>query len=476
MKKIIFLLSISFASLVSANDEVSRLKKCYSIFVREALPQNHDALARVRSGKISGTDACMEIFDTAQLGSNDQISKNNDGSYNATGMKVLKTFNNLHRGFFGLSDFMVQLEFGDWGTQEVTDPNEPAYHFTYVAFKKDEQYSKIITRNSGLRGVRNSSKSVRTRRVYDFQPFDFQAGHPDTVDSSLLIPWMPQQLVETGLLVGITADNRQNPAPTLVHNLASYTGYNMNEHFGAGVIGTQAFLLSATQINFNEHLKFSDGGLVTNRKWSKRVFSDLLCRDIPVLRNVDVVREVNINSSLSFRQGISCMGCHSSMDPMAGTIRNVMTLSTGRTDFGVARNVRFFAARTPDLGHMDIPSQSGNPDFSRSPATGRLKYRTYDGKLISEDVADLSELGDAIAAQDDLYACAAKRYFYFLTGVNVPLFDIGDINSPQMSAGEMAARDIIIRYGQELKAHQSVRTLIRTIVSSPTFINAADGI
>ena len=418
----------------------------------------------------------MEIFDTAQLDSNDQISRNNDGTHNETGMKVLKTFNTLHRSFFGLSDYMLQLEFNDFGTQEVTDPNEPAYHFTYVAFKKNEQYSKIITRDSGLRGLRKSSKGVRTRRVYDFQPFDFQTGHPDSGDTNLLIPWMPQQLVETGLLVGITADNRRNPAPNLIYNLAPFAGYEMNEHFGAGVIGTQAFLLSSTQINFNEHLKYSDGGLITNRRWSKRVFNDLLCRDIPVLRNADVVREVSINSNLSFRQGISCMGCHSSMDPMAGTIRNVMTLSTGRTDLGVARNVRFFAARTPDMGHMDIPTQTGNPDFSRSPATGRLKYRSYDGKLINEDVSDLPHLGDALAAQDDLYVCAAKRYFYFLTGVNVPLFDVGDINSPQMSAGEAAARATVVRYGQDLKAHQSVRTLIRTIVSSPTFINAADGI
>src|SRR5690606_27285125 len=76
--------------------------------------------------------------------------------------------------------------------------------------------------------------------------------------------------------------------------------------------------------------------------------------------------------------------------------------------------------------------------------TGRLFYRGYDGSLIKEDIENIEHLGEAIIEKNDFYACAAKRHFKFLTGIDVNLDDSGDINFPSLSKSEKKYRDRVI--------------------------------
>lgn len=473
---IITLWALSLNALASVTDEALRFKKCYSLFVREVLPQTHPLLLEVKSARLSGTDACMRLFDQGALGANNEIRKDSTGAYDATAQKIIRTFNHLHQSFFELTDYSgLLMTSTELATLDVIDVNESSYHLTYTLLKPNEPYHKVITRDHSFWSLRYSQQPVRTRRLWDFNPFTFRTGDPRNGDQSLHTPWAPEHLPETGLLVGIKPAGI-NPAPVMLGVNATYTGADMNQHFGAGVIGTQAYLLSATQVNFGDVLRFSDGGLMVNRRWSKRVFNDLLCRQIPVLRSTDIVSDVNMNSNLSFRKGFSCMGCHSTMDPMAGTLRNITSTPTISADSGYVSGVRFFVQREPDMPAADYPVMGGNADFYRSPASGRLKYRNYEGRLVSHDVQSLQELGEAIAEEDDLYACAAKRYYEFLTGIPHTMNDPGDFNTPKPTPGEALVRERIIHLGQELKQHQNLRELFRSIIQSETFLSPSQGV
>ena len=474
----IFVFFILIGTLTSTHagvtEEVMRFKKCYALFVREN-PASSPLLAQVKSGSISGTAGCMQLLDKGTLGSDDEIQKVS-GVHDEVGMKVLKTFNILHQSFFEMASYATLMDSAEYGTQDIIDANEQAYHLTYVLLKRNEQYKNIVTRNTTLKSIRKSDKSQRTKRVHDFGPMIFYSGNIHDGDSNNYRQWIPDFVTPTGKLVGITPLHDNNPAPTMPAPNNEYGGHDMNRHFGAGVIGTQSYLLANTAITFNESQRFSDGGIIVNRRWSKAVFGDLLCRPVPVLRNSDAVAEVNMNSNLPFRKGISCMGCHSSMDPMAGVLRNVMTLGTSRSDAGGHPAVRFFAKRDPSMGFIDHPVTDGNADYSKGLPDGRLRYRSFDGKLISEQVNDLDDLGEAIAAQEDLYACAAKRYFRFMTGITADLSDSGDINSPKLNQGDTEARNKVIQLGRELKAHQNLKQLLKSIIESDTFIHPSQGV
>jgi hypothetical protein len=85
-------------------------------------------------------------------------------------------------------------------------------------------------------------------------------------------------------------------------------------------------------------------------------------------------------------------------------------------------------------------------------------------------LTSLPDLGQKLAATNDLYVCGAKKYYKFLTGVDINLRDLGDSSSAPLSPGEQFHRNKIITLGLNFKNHQSVRTLLQEIISSPTFL------
>lgn len=473
----IILLGCAFPLIASAgiNEEMKRFKKCYTLFVKERIASNDSLMNQVKSGAKTGTEACMEIFDKAKLDGSGEISKGNDGRHNPQGMKVLKSFTELHRSFFENPNYQFVIDEIEYSTLDVIDSNEPTYHFTYSMFKDNEDFSKIITRDHSFSGVRFSNKVNRSRSVANIgRVINFTSGSPDDSNESNTTPWFPR-LVETGYLVGVKPDLEANIITGLSGRNLQVNGANVNQHHGAGIIGTQAYLIgNVGVINFGEILNFNNGGLRTYRRWSKHVMSDLLCRDLPALRTSDVVSEVVPTSALSYRQGISCMACHSSMDPMAGALRNIS--STLSKQASLQQSVRFFINRPADMPPMDYPTMNGNSNYYRTPPESRLRYRSYDGTLVNMSSEGLDELGNAIATTNDLYVCAAKRYYKFLTGITVDLSDSGDMNSPKLSNGELMYRKRVIDLGLELKTHQSLRTLIKKIVESPTFLNPDRGV
>lgn len=471
----IVLIFVLFPLTVRATStELKRLNKCYGLFVRERILSSDPLWKEVAGGKKSGTDACMEIFDKAKLDSKGEISRGSDGKYDYEGMKVLNTFLRFHNSQLEAPDFSVETGETQMFTSDVIDSNEGAYHFLYSIFGSGSKFSDVVTRDYTFRAVRYSEKGQRARSIVGNNPAPtFLQG---LFKTGVKTPVFAPQLVETGLLVGMVPDDIKNemdekPFSDLYGPL-KFDSRNVNQHMGAGAIGTQSYLIG----NFGK-FNFSDGGTGLYRRWGKNVLSDLLCRDLPALRSKDVLPEVHTNSNIAFRTGISCMTCHSAMDPMAGTVRNLRQVFSFNVNmFVIGLRVQFVSHRTPDMESAPMPTISADSNFYRRPAEGRLFYRSYDGSLVKEEIEGLEELGQAISQTNDLYVCAAKRYYRFLTGINVSLADIGDINTPVFTSGEKFQRNKVINYGLELKQHQSIRTLIKRIIESESFINPDRGV
>ena len=86
---------------------------------------------------------------------------------------------------------------------------------------------------------------------------------------------------------------------------------------------------------------------------------------------------------------------------------------------------------------------------------------------MSQKVNNLQEFGEALAETNDLYACAAKRYFEYFTGIGVSLADLrSPENDIDLTSEQMTQRDFVISLGKKLKKTQSLPELIEEIISS----------
>ena len=454
--------TVVFAAL---SEDLKRLNKCYIIFVGERIKTSDPLWKAVESGKKTGTDACMTVFDRGLLNTNGDVSKNDpDDPSNLVGSKVLDNFLRFQQSQFKIPDYSPLLEVPSKFTRDITDINETAYHVLFSIFSPKQKYSDVVKRDYGLRALRYSEATKRVLSINGDKLPSFLQGTPGGGTK----PFNPK-LVETGRLVGIVRNDIRNVISESMSTAnLKLNDFNVNKHLGAGAIGSQTYLIS----NVGQE-QFTDGGNKVFRRWSKNVMDDFLCRELPALRSIDVVNEVQTNSNITFKNGISCMGCHSTMDPLAGTIRNG-TMAVHMWDDGP--KIIFFSERTRTVGYSSMPTINPDPYFHMRPPNGRLFYRSYDGTIVKQEVTGLAELGEKLAATNDLYVCAAKRYYQFLTGINVDLSDIGSLGSREFSKGETFQRNKVIKLGLELKEHQSVRTMIKNIIDQKIFLFPDQGV
>lgn len=490
-KQILFLSTILINALTVADvsaqvsDEMRRFHKCYGIMVGQKVALNDPLWTKVKAGQISGTDACMQVFSMAKLDQNGEVKKGANGQPNDVGMKILASFLRFHKSTLAIADYTLTIGNGtDRLTRDVTDANEAVYQILYSVFGQNQQWSDTLTRDYALEGQRKSDFSKRTRSIIPnvALPEYFDQGTYITVkDENGINQTVPSptegvepfyvDFIQTGLLYGLKRDTRENIA---THPRAKLVGgvntSDINEHWGGGAIGTQAYLIA----NLGRG-DFNNGGSAVNRRWGKHVMEDFLCRTQPTLRTVDVSAEVDTKSAIAFRKGASCMACHATMDPISGATRNLRFSYTNNTGM-LGTKVKFAGKRHPDMAAAPFPKLAADGSFYRRPADARVFYRSYNGDLIDESVTGIQSLGEALVQTNDFYVCAAKRYYQFLTGIEVNLSDEGDVNSPILTQGQLNQRNKVIELGMKLQTHQSIEALIREIISSPIFINPDKGV
>lgn len=461
--------------------EVALFIRCYQHLTNRYPAANDARRLAVAAGTKTAVAACLEVLDTAQLQANGYISGHSGpvaglatqaSPANAEGLAVLRTLNDFHRSWFPLDNF-VDAATEPEGTmprsREVHDEAEAALHLTRALLGTGVDFGSIVTGTQPLEALRSDGAASSSGGFLTAS----SAGSSGT-----------QNLVIERTFQGVLQGMRPMSATRLGrtgYSIDFPVGVKINESEGGGILGLKSYLL-ATFGQFktsNFSIQPTDGGLNSPRRWSKAIYHDLLCRELPVIRLSDassapfVVTSPNAQTP-PFRRGATCMQCHASMDQMAGTARNLsyVGIPNWRGDFSPSVHIGRYASTTPvparEAEPLGMFNGSANNWEGRAP-WGRLYYRSYDGTLVNQEVNGIPALGAALAQQKDLYVCAASRYFQFFTGVQVDLRDEGDPSLPTLSAGERAYRQIVINLGTRLQQSRSLRTLVQEIMSSPTY-------
>ncbi len=246
---------------------------------------------------------------------------------------------------------------------------------------------------------------------------------------------------------------------------------------GGGFLGNHNYFLT-TFMQPSSTFK-PDGALKTNRTWGRALFSDALCREIPVVREADVTAFVDAASPVPFRQYAACTACHASLDGgVSGVIRNVRWNILDNIDqdpplpdlYGIMGIHRFL----PSLNeNQEWPADSGSDafrnDYSKRAPFGRLYFRNLHGNLVNQEVRSIEELGAAIRSQDDYYACFAKRYYKYFMGIDVELGDPGRAQAPTLNPAEAHHLAKVLELGDRLKTSKSLRQLIFDIIGSDEY-------
>jgi hypothetical protein len=456
--------------------------RCYSHLTQRKAPANHPLMATVTAvgaTRATAVNACMQIFDKGAL----QTSGGSEGrlvTESTEGLQVLQTFNDLHRTWFPNDSMVLSVPLGFeilYRTAQIHDESEAALHVTRALLTSGVHYREVVTSPSAIEAIRTLGPDPG-RTAPDLGG----AGLPESrTTAGGAVSNYTGALVATGDLLGLkrislnAAKNDQvaysSDNPEGAANQAIY----VHRSLGGGILGSKSYLL----LNMGRpNLSPNDGGARQPRRWAKAFYKDLLCRDLPVIRSGDAaafVQPAGPNVP-AFRTNQSCMHCHASMDRAASAARNasyvaVPGLYEGR---GTAQIYVWPTNLAAETGVVNSDS-----NFHRRPPNGRFYFRSYDGRTLFDEpitsnvpggVSGIAALGTILSNTNDLYACAAARYFKHFTGVMINLEDSGAVT---LSAAETAYRNLVIPMGESLRTHGSLRTLIQSIISSDIYQRGA---
>lgn len=463
--------------------------RCYAHLTRSRPPSNDARLPLIRSGALSYINACMQVFD---LGALDKVT-GNLVVQSTESIKVLENFNRFHMSWFDdVNVFNALIPGGENINHFVHDGGEGALHFTRAIFHPDGAFKDAITSSDTYQAIRSKGHNTfgiwptTTKRADKWgnkDTYTFVNGIK-TFLADLLDPTSTHNglHIQMGQLLGVMPmepvlanDALHSSSAIWPPVYSSSNKANITKSFGGGVIGTQPYIMINRVRNV---LAQEDGGIVSGRVWSKQVFKEVLCRDIPVVQPKDAIALVDQSGTnpFPFRNNSSCMQCHSSIDPMAWSIRNIRLNKLGNNP-DTFLNVVYFLEKyvSTQLQQEAGPvhglgaGSTADTNFYKRPPKGHLYFRTFEGRLVSEQVEGLDGpqgLGEAIANLDDYYVCASKRYFEFFTGHKVIIEDITAPNATKLNDKQVRLRNFTIDMGKKLRQSQKVRDIIKQIIAS----------
>lgn len=482
------LIGVASPAIANYHSKENLYAKCYAKLTDHPVEYASADYKAVVAGKLDPIKACLKVLDSAFFvkSSGGKVRKlKKTGDPIARG--ILRNFHQFHLSWFSEPYNNYR------GFFSLVDHTEPALFLTDALFSK-KHYKTIVTAKTPLRGVRNAGQAnpyyLFTSNI---QNLNFVMGPVSSKDHNFnTLPNKPR--VPVGFLLGV------QDAPRIVIPLTPSFGRdkldkrlyasrikkgdrtNFTEHYGGGVLGSPAFLINNMENNGN-----LDGGERINRRWANNSFYDIMCLTLPTLRDTDVTGEMNRykGSQLSFRTDRSCQRCHATLDNMADASKNIeMAVTASGTFLRILRdkykgqaftnhrvmykhNVALTMNEKVPIGkNKDICEKDLDSDrcYSRRPAVGKLFYRDYKGRLVNQSVNGIQDLGNKISRRDDIYMCAAKRYYEFLTGVNIP---IQNANTSDKFVKHHYNQ--IIKLGTNLKKNGSLRNLIEGILKTPAF-------
>lgn len=522
MKTALFVLALVFSINTNAQElsPQSLFNRCYIQLTGSPVPLGHSLMEQVKSGKITALAACSQILNKAALATSGALV-----SKDAEAKAVLNNFYTFHRTWFPTNNFdsisgYSTSEFN--GTVDLYDSTEPALAITYSVFGPKAKYSDVLTRATGVTALREEDATVKTRMKWtgthagrflsntaamDASPFTFRmTGAANTVTNRNINKHVSFKAnpptIQVGDLVGIRPTTQTFTVPnvslaplgTKPTDKGDQTpdlnfSYDLFKTYGGGVMGTPVYLMQYYGHGLN--MKFN-GGQKVARRWSQQNMESFLCASLPALRESDITQWVDAKSSLAFRNSGSCVMCHATLDPMAYTARNI---TMGATDYlrptkdgddvrsadgtvitapaGYARNALALVSYKAAKNSVGGWPAENVADFHTQQPTGRLYFRSFQGTLVDKPVTNIATLGQAMSETDDYYICAAKRYFEFMTGIVVPLYDRTDPKNADLNKSltpEAAAdRAYVEDLAKTLRSTGSVVNVLEDIMASPYF-------
>lgn len=482
-------------------------QRCYSQLTQSPVPINDKTMSQVKTGSLNPVDACISLLEEGNLDSLGMIKKENSLS-NPVSQKILQTFHEFHRTWFAINTIEQIQDYNEEvnkGSTDVYDPNEQAYFITANLFSSNQKYSDILQGFNRLKGIRIENKELNkkiglsweyshpSRRVYganalfDINLIMFRSLnkiYDSNGDNRADEDFAAAPKIQVGDLVGIQkntdsftiknmaleplgADRAGNNEPQLNYS------FDINKSFGGGVLGVPSYFMM--NLGHSRGLKFN-GTTKLPRRWIKAAFETFMCAQFPTLRESDITNEVIPTSETPFRKASSCVQCHSTLDQAAGVARN---LTTGSSDYSkLASGKNFIAAKIPIVltNYKQVQKATtewidkADPEFHIKTSKGLIHTRTLSGELLSRQIESINDLGIAMTQTNDFYTCAAKRYFEFLTGINVPLYDRKDPRNAELnrslSLEHIEDRDFVENLGKELQRNQSLKEVIKMILKS----------
>jgi hypothetical protein len=485
--------------------DLAYFTRCYTQFTGHRPALSNPLRAQVKAGTKTGYDACVALLDKARFGAGHRLTNTADPE----AIDVLNHLNDFHRSWFpqdnlegSITDTNGALRYD----KQIHDETEPALHVTRALFEPNVPYSDVVTQGVAVEALRSSG--TLTQKTWDgtsgwanvqnlyVNSYDkpvpnkfLKQATTDPNSQALLNP----ELVQTGNLWGVRpmSENTnksslvsysKHTAPTSAKPGCCYRDFpypiKIHEPLGgAGVAGLKSYLIMNLGRPGNT---YADGGLEMPRRWAKAVVNDLLCRELPAIRLADAAIYVQGNSKLPFRNGQQCMQCHATIDPLGALARNVsIRPATGfdHSTWGNSVQLAVHPVLLKQVGTTDV-----DEEYYKRPPDGHLLYRSYTGEKVfipltgnasAKDAFD--KLGTALAGTDDLYVCAASRYYQKLTGIKVNLQDPGDKASLTLNLYDLRVRNEVIGLGKSFKAHKDTRRLILDILKTDTYRKASPG-
>lgn len=503
-------------ALSSPLSELQVFHRCYKVITGRAVPLGHSLEAQVRSGAKAGDVACLEVLNSASL--NSSTGKINSNMYEEAHL-ILERFYSFHISWFGVKDFSEMMGFNAYRTENsdnIFDLTEPALALTYTVLSANKppydnilrgydnymaqrEVDPIINENLGTNqlypsrrhylggnaqvppllvkkdGARFLGRDADSTSTFDITGNHIQVGELMGIQKlprSMVIPNYNPLTSSQIPNIGI----KQLPSESALSTDNAIVPLDIVRNQGSGILGMNSFLVANWGLNPGFTM---DGSVNMARRWTESWMQSLLCRELPVLRTSDVTADLvpdDLNDVADFKRSTTCLRCHSTMDPSAAAGRNLLVSSSenGRSSsvYGKTSVIMGAFQAIHNQATFTWPKQPDS-DFHLKTPIGKLLYRSTSGKLVEKNLNGVASLGPALASEVDPYQCAAKRYFEFFTGIDIPLYDYGDPkNKSQFDEENTTVREMrgfIETLGSALKSHQNIRETIEQIIKSPYF-------
>ena len=476
-------------SLAQTLNDRQIYERCSARLTRVSPDDSKDPfIPLIEKGTLTGVAACQQLLGLAKLGSNGVIaSYSKDAQKRFLAERVLATMNDVHASWLTEKTFVASNGCREDSTNSLVDPLEPALFFTRALLGPSVPFSYVVTGKDNLRALRsenNPQTNIWDKRLPALSNMSGSwrlAGHGKLLGVSS--GYSPKG-IKMEAYFATEDENKKKPvlndAPLL-------------KNLGAGIIGSQAYILN----NFGEGIDWVPDLEKMPRNWSKWVFKDLLCRELPVLFKDDKIDDTKAytvcddktkcgikptaakkSAVLSFRDTNACVQCHATMDQMIGVVRNLRSFHGGRCNInGSTPPIEAVASQwlpvPPTLAKDTTWDYVADPDYRKRAPAGRMYFRDIYGKLVNEPISSVADIGTILSKRDDIYICAAKRYYQYFTGIDVELVPMTDAEAAKLPPDKKFYRDRVFTLGKNLRAsnkyNQDAQKLIEAIFALPEY-------